>query len=297
MYRNLLAFIALCLLVISCGGAADKDAKTGTKQKNHKADLRVAVMPTLDALPYYIAKERGLFDKENIDVSLVSFTAHMDIDTALVGGSVDMAFTDVIRTERLMATKKAKLHYLTATELHWDLITNRLARINRLEQFGDKMVAMTRLSATEWLTNKTFDDVKTKAQVYGVQINDIDVRLKMLLNNEMDAEWLPEPHATAALAAGHKKLIDSDKYKMKFGVIAVRDSKTRDAKMEDKLKKIYSMACDSINRNGMKAYANVIAKYCHVSEEVAAKVPQRTYAHAEQPREDVLTLAKQYKRR
>ncbi len=297
MYRNLLAFIALCLLAISCGGASDKDAKKGTKSANHKADMRIAVMPTLDALPYYIAKERGLFEKEHLDVALVPFTAHMDIDTALVGGSVDMAFTDIIRTEHLMATKKAKLHYLTATELHWDLITNRLARINRLEQFGDKMVAMTRLSATEWLTNKTFDDVKTKAQVYGVQINDIDVRLKMLLNNEMDAEWLPEPQATMALAAGHKKVLDSDKYKMKFGVIAVRDSKTRDAKMEDKLKKIYSMACDSINRNGVKAYANVIAKYCHVDEEVAAKVPQRTYTHAEQPREEALTLAKQYKRR
>ena len=297
MYRNLLALIALCLLALSCGGKADKETKTETKRTTRKADLRVAVMPTLDALPLFIAKERGLFEKENLNVALVPFTAHMDVDTALVGGSVDMAFTDIVRTEKLMADKRVGLHYLTATELHWYLITNRTARINRLEQFGDKMVAMTRLSATEWLTNKTFDEVKTKAQVYGVQINDIDVRLKMLLNNEMDAEWLPEPQATAALAAGHKKLLDSDKYKTKFGVIAVRDSKKRDQQKEDKLKKIYSMACDSINRNGVKAYASVIAKYCHVSEDVAEKVPQRTYTHAEQPREETLKLAKQYKRR
>ncbi len=297
IYRKYLALMAVCLLILSCGGAGDKQAKTGAKQASHKADMRVAVMPTMDALPLFIAKEKGLFEKENLDVALVPFKAHMDIDTALVGGSVDAAFTDIIRAQQLIDTKKAKLHYLTTTELHWALITNRTARINRLEQFGDKMVAMTRLSATDWLMQKTFDDVKTKAQVYGVQINDIDVRLKMLLNNEMDAVWLPEPQATMAMEVGHKKVIDSDKYKLKLGVLAVRDSKKRDAKMEDKLKKIYSMACDSINRNGVKAYAKVIAKYCNVSEEVAEKTPQRTYTHAEQPREETLTLAKQYKRR
>ncbi len=296
MYKNFLSLIIACLALFACGGGG-KDNKSKDTHSQQKADVRIGVMPTVDALPLFLAQDRGWFDKEHLHVRLVPFTAHMDIDTALVGGSVDAAFTDIIRTEKLMADKRVGLHYLTTTSLAWSLISNRTARINRLEQFGDKMVAMTRNSATDFLTSKTFDQVKTKAQVYGVQINDVNVRLKMLLNNEMDALWLPEPQSTMAIMAGHKSLLTSDKYKTSLGVLAVRDQGKCQGQMEDKIKNIYNMACDSINKNGTSAYASLIAKYCHVSQEVVARVPHHVYTHAQAPSAETITMAKQYKRK
>ncbi len=71
------------------------------------------------------------------------------------------------------------------------------------------MIAMTRHSATDYLSTLVIDSVKTKYDVYRVQINDLNIRLRMLLNNEMDAAWMPEPYATQARMAKHVALADS----------------------------------------------------------------------------------------
>lgn len=299
MYRNLFLLFLSCFVAVSCNRNAKESYVTKTSAQDSASKVRIGVLPTLDALPFFVAKERGMFDRENIDVALVSFASAMDIDTALVGNSIDAAFTELVRAEKIKADGKDTLRYLTATELSWSLISNKAARINNLNQFGDKMVAMTRWSATDLLTNRVFDAVKTKAQVYSVQINDLDVRLKMLLNNEMDAMWLPEPQATVAVCAGHKRLLTSEKYKDKFGVIAFKSHKKgrKEDLPEDKLRKVYSVACDSINKYGVKAYANEIAKYCHVSEDVMKDIPKTVFAHAEQPIEKTVILAKGFKRK
>lgn len=299
MYRNLFLLFLSCFVAVSCNKNAKESNTTDASVPDSTSMLRIGVLPTLDALPFFVAKEQGMFDRENIDVALVPFNSAIDIDTALVGNSIDMAFTELVRTEKIKADGKDTLRYLTATELNWSLISNKAARINDLNQFGDKMVAMTRWSATDLLTNRVFDAVKTKAQVYSVQINDLDVRLKMLLNNEMDAVWLPEPQATVAVCAGHKRLLTSEKYKDKFGVIAFKPHKNgkKTDIPENELKKVYSMACDTINKYGVKAYAKEIAKYCHVSEDVVKDIQKIVYAHAEQPLEKTVLTAKGFKRK
>ena len=49
------------------------------------------------------------------------------------------------------------------------------------------MIAITRYSATDYLATLAIDSVHPKYDVYRVQINDVNIRLKMLLNNE----WMP----------------------------------------------------------------------------------------------------------
>ena len=299
MFRNLFLLFLSCFVAVSCSKNAKDVGATEPLEQASDTMLRVGVLPTLDALPFFVAKERGMFERENINVALVSFNSAVDIDTALVGNSIDAAFTELVRTEKLKANGKDTLRYLTATELGWSLVSNKVARINNLSQFGDKMVAMTRWSATDYLTNRVFDAVTTKAQVYSVQINDLDVRLKMLLNNELDAAWLPEPQATVAVCAGHKRLVTSGKYKEKFGVIAFQKRKKGKSVTfpKDKLRKVYSMACDSINKYGIKAYAREIAEYCHVNENVVKDIPKQVYVHAEQPLEKTVAIAKGFQRR
>ena len=69
------------------------------------------------------------------------------------------------------------------------------------------MIAITRYSATDYLATLAIDSVHPKYDVYRVQINDVNIRLKMLLNNEMDAVLLSEPQATRARLEGHVKLM------------------------------------------------------------------------------------------
>ena len=279
--RNIFVCGWCIALVVACGQSYE------TKQRMTRAEraklktadslaLKVGVMPTLDCMPLFVAKERRLFDTLGVDVRLRMRKAQMDIDTALIGGSVEGAVSDSVRVAR-MRSRGTALTEVGTTNTSWQLVGNRSARLKEVKQLGDKMVAMTRYSATDFLTDHVLTGVKTTATVYRVQINDVPLRLQMLLNNEMDALWLPEPQATTAREHGHTVLWDTEKHNLWLGRVVFRDKAfgdTRVKKQIDVFKQAYNMACDSLNQRGVSAYADLVVKYCQTDQKTLDALPK-----------------------
>ena len=279
--RNIFVCGWCIALVVACGQSYE------TKQRMTRAEraklktadslaLKVGVMPTLDCMPLFVAKERRLFDTLGVDVRLRMRKAQMDIDTALIGGSVEGAVSDSGRVAR-MRSRGTALTEVGTTNTSWQLVGNRSARLKEVKQLGDKMVAMTRYSATDFLTDHVLTGVKTTATVYRVQINDVPLRLQMLLNNEMDALWLPEPQATTAREHGHTVLWDTEKHNLWLGRVVFRDKALGDARVKkqiDVFKQAYNMACDSLNQRGVSAYADLVVKYCQTDQKTLDALPK-----------------------
>ena len=279
--RNIFVCGWCIALVVACGQSYE------TKQRMTRAEraklktadslaLKVGVMPTLDCMPLFVAKERRLFDTLGVDVRLRMRKAQMDIDTALIGGSVEGAVSDSVRVAR-MRSRGTALTEVGTTNTSWQLVGNRSARLKEVKQLGDKMVAMTRYSATDFLTDHVLTGVKTTATVYRVQINDVPLRLQMLLNNEMDALWLPEPQATTAREHGHTVLWDTEKHNLWLGRMVFRDKALGDARVKkqiDVFKQAYNMACDSLNQRGVSAYADLLIKYCQTDQKTLDALPK-----------------------
>ena len=279
--RNIFVCGWCIALVVACGQSYE------TKQRMTRAEraklktadslaLKVGVMPTLDCMPLFVAKERRLFDTLGVDVRLRMRKAQMDIDTALIGGSVEGAVSDSVRVAR-MRSRGTALTEVGTTNTSWQLVGNRSARLKEVKQLGDKMVAMTRYSATDFLTDHVLTGVKTTATVYRVQINDVPLRLQVLLNNEMDALWLPEPQATTAREHGHTVLWDTEKHNLWLGRVVFRDKALGDARVKkqiDVFKQAYNMACDSLNQRGVSAYADLVVKYCQTDQKTLDALPK-----------------------
>lgn len=288
--KILLLLVVAGMMAASCGNSYEEQRRISRAERArlHREDslaLKVAVMPTLDCMPIFLAKECCMYDTARLDLRLRYFTAQMDCDTAIAGRSVEGLVSDLVRTERLRK-EGVPLDYLTSTNLYWQLITNHKARIRQVDQLGDKMVAMTRYSATDMLTDLALDGVKTSAMVFCIQVNDVNVRLSMMLNNEMDAAWLAEPQATAARLAGNKPVFDCRDRKLHLGVIAFRTDMTKDARRQTQLKafvEAYNKACDSLNHYGMAHYGDIIAKYCKVNDKVVKTLPKLKFNHVERP--------------
>lgn len=282
------------LLLTGCGSDGAVDTSAEAAETTDSATLRIAVTPTIDCLPLFVAADRGLFDEADVKVRLCAYTAQMDCDTAFERGRVEAMATDLVRAER-MQRQGRRLTYITTTALGWQLVTNRTARIRQADQLDDHMVAMTRYSATHLLTKELVDSAGLDAdRVFCIQVNDVDVRLQMLLTGVMDALWLPEPQATVARLADHPAIYDTYASGLQFGVLAFSDSALqadtlRRQQMEG-LTKAYRAACDSINNNGMHRYRDVIAAHCGVSAEVADSLPDslKTFFQVAQPRQEDL---------
>ena len=287
-------------LVVGCSESYEETKRITRAQRlkamrEDSAALKVAVLPTLDCLPIYLAKEHQMFDTA-VDIRLKLFTAQMDIDTALANKRVEVGVTDLVRVERLKKLGDS-LRYLTSTNAYWQLVTNRGARIQDLKHLDDKMLAMTRYSVTDLLGDLAVDSAKLKAeQVFRIQINDVNVRLKMLENNEMDALILTEPQAAQARLLKHKVLMDTRKLDMEMGVIVSQwegmDEANR-AKQMRAFTRGYNKACDSINQYGIESYAQLIAKYCRVKPEAVKQIGNDLkFHHIALPREEDVERAK-----
>ena len=282
-----------------CGPSYEEVKKqTATEQKRldkeDSAALKIGVIPTLDCLPIYVAKECGLFDSTKADIRLKAFTSNIDCDDALRKGRIEGCATDIVRGQ-YMKHKGTDIDYVAATNAYWQLISNRTARIRRLSQLNDKMVAMTRYSATALLADYATDSAKLKSEeVFKIQINDVDLRLRMLLGNEMDAMLLTEPQATTARLYKNPVLMDSRDKDMRFGVIAFNGKAMDDEQRRKQLNvfvKGYDSACDSINKNGLKHYADVLKKYYKLDDRTINALPKMKFNHAEAPRQKDIDTA------
>jgi NitT/TauT family transport system substrate-binding protein len=299
--KRLLIVMAAGLVVAGCGQSY-KEKREISRQKmvqQHREDsaaLKVAVMPTMDCLPLFVASERGMFGKT--DVRLRLFTAQMDCDTAVAGGSVQGTVTDLVRAERLMQ-KGTPLKYITTTNAYWQLFTNRTARIKTLKQLDDKMVAMTRYSVTDLLADRVRDSAKLdRERLFKIQVNDVNIRLKMLQNSEIDAALLTEPQAMLARLARHTQLMDTRKLNLTMGAIAFREkdleAKKRQQQLED-FKKGYNMACDSLTKLGIAQYRDIVVKYCGLGANQVDSLPRDLkFRHIELPAQSDIERAQKW---
>ena len=298
-YINLAIVTTLVIVLCGCGESEEQrllrtKAERERLDAENRAALKIAVTPTMDCLPLFLLKDSVLYDTTKVDVRLQLFTAHMDCDTALLRKHVEGTMTDLVRVEHMRRTGHP-MGYATATEAHWKLLANKRSRLKDLSQLSDRLVAMTRFSATDLLTDRAQKKGKTKYQPYKIQINDVNIRLQMLQNNEMDALWLMEPLATAARMTGANVLVDTRKDSVNLGVMAFRVDVLADdhryAQIQELLK-AYDKAVDQLNRNGIQAYAPIIKKYMAVEDRVIQAMPVIIYKRSSQPLpKDIATAA------
>ena len=294
---NYLLILAV-LTFVSCGKSdkemqAERQAQKVTEREAYQKAYKIAVMPTMDCLPAYLLKDSLLYDTAKVDIRLCRFNAQMDCDTAMIGGSVQVAFSDLVRTERLKHRNKVLMHYLTDTNLNWQLIADKDSKLKQLSDLSDKIVAMTRFSGTDLLTDMAVKKAKPKYQVFRVQVNDVLVRLAMLQNHEIDAYWFAEPQITKALSADNNSLFNSEDAGVHLGVVAIMD-KVRRQDEEAAFAAAYDKAVEQINKNGVKYYSALIQKYMKVDESVVRALPDIKYTKIGPPRKANLLMARNF---
>lgn len=293
--------MALAAGFTSCGQSYHEKQRLSIRERmrlasEDSAALKIATVPTMDCLPLFIGVEDSLFQKAGVEVHLRARGSQIDGDTLIAGNHVEGFVTDLIRAERL---KKRGVHlrYVTSTNAYWQIITNRKARVKELNQLSDKMIAMTRYSVTDYLANLAVDSAKPKYDVFRVQINDVNIRLKMLVNNEMDAIVIPEPQATTARLLKNSVLMDSRDKDFHSGVIAFREKALKNKQRQKQLQlflTVYDAVCDSINKYGTLHYAKVIEKYMGVDNKTVKALPNLRYNHSSAPRVKDIIRAQRY---
>ena len=170
--------------------------------------LRVAVMPAMNCLPLFYAERSGLADSLGFEMELLRYQAQMDIDTAILREHADIAFTDLIRVARL--SKEVPITPFAACDEPLSLISLKTKRVKRINQMKEQMIAISRLSATDYWCDRMLDSTHTDYDdIYRPQINDVRLRAEMVHQGLIDAAIMGEPFATWMTKLGHKRLFQT----------------------------------------------------------------------------------------
>ena len=286
-----LVVIALAILLWAIYGRTDahdpqptthnpQPTTNNPQPTTHNPITTIAVMPTMDCLPILVAYNDSDNNRMRNDFRLQLFTAQMDLDTALIGGSSQIGFTDVVRAQR-MIRKRTPIDFYSSTNLEWKLIANSKTRIRQVSNLEEKLVGISRFSAADMLSEKSIEDAGVKKEkVFRVQINDFGIRLRMFLNNELDAVMLPEPYSTEAVRFKNKVIDDYHDQRLHLGAIVVRtDMMSKKEKQLNRFTQLYNAAVDSINKNGVQHYREVIRTYCHIKAATIDSLHLPSYRH------------------
>ena len=90
--RPIVAAIALMMTAVACGGDSDDpDSGKGAGDKGlEKSGVTVAALPLADGATLYIAQDRGLFEKEGLDVRIQQIQQSIQALPALSKGQIDI---------------------------------------------------------------------------------------------------------------------------------------------------------------------------------------------------------------
>lgn len=204
LYTTLL--LTFILAMASCTKRQEALPFDGNADGCDSTTLSVAVLPTLSCLPVYYAQRMGMFDSAGVSVHLCRYQAQMDVDTAVLRDRVQVAISDPLRALRLQSDS-LDIIPLMAMDAPLSLVALKGKRVKQMKQMKEKTVAISRLSCTDYWSQKlTADAGIDLSLIFRPQVNDIYLRTDMLRGGLLDAAMLPEPYATWTAMEGHRRV-------------------------------------------------------------------------------------------
>lgn len=216
--RTLLAVVFFLLCLTGAGGAQSKSIIVGE-------GVRGAMY-----LPAYIAEEKGLFKKKELDSKIVTFSRSNDIN-ALVSGDIQFDQTSPDKViHSALGGFPVRMVMATTSGLNLALVVH--PSIKSAADLKGKSVAITSFSGLPYtgLLLCLRELAMTKEQVVPLNIGGKTARFEALLNGRVAAAILDPPYTTMAAKEGYKLLVDLTPLDVPYlrNVVAVSEKSLRE---------------------------------------------------------------------
>lgn len=177
--------------------------------------LRMALLPVLDVLPFFIAQENGYFADEGVSVELVPVSSALEREQLMAAGEVDGTLTDVIGPAITNAAAAPSVKIVAMARRAYDGaplfrllvapgsevttpadlagVTIGIGENTVIHYLGDRMLVQAGLA---------LDDIVYES------VPAIPNRFGLMMEGQLGAAILPDPLAQAAIEAGARLILD-----------------------------------------------------------------------------------------
>lgn len=190
--------------------------------------LKVGVLPILDALPMYVAEQEGYFKEQRLQVDLVLFPSALERDSAFVAGQIDGELNDPVSAALLNKEgEKAKIVRLAfkgnPSMAMMVVLASPASKIQSPKDLKGVPIGISRNSVIEYTTERLLQGAGlSPTEIQKTEVTKIPVRAEMLAKGQLQAATLPEPLASLAVQQGARLVIDDSKTGIGQSVITFR---------------------------------------------------------------------------
>ncbi|MCC7358951.1 MAG: ABC transporter substrate-binding protein [Anaerolineales bacterium] len=197
--------LAAVLVVAACAGATPAPAAPVT--------VRFAMLPILDALPMFVAQDKGYFAAEGIDLQVVPAASAAARDQLMQAGQGDAMVNDLVSTlfyNKDAVTLKVVRYARTATAdfAQYFILAGPGTGITDAAGLKGVDIAISEATTIQYVTDRllaaeglTPEDIRT------VAIPNIVDRMTALANGGVPAAAMPDPAAASAIASGARIVV------------------------------------------------------------------------------------------
>jgi NitT/TauT family transport system substrate-binding protein len=193
---NRLARVVTALLAIAAGS-----------QVAHAEPLRIGYLTWVGLGPLFVAKEKGLFAKEGIEVELINMAIHEAMYAGLFAGQIDMMDATV---DDMLPNYDPEQPYACVFTLTESLGADGIVASNDIQSIADlegKTVAFAERTVSQFYLNVLLKDAGlSEADIEHVEMSADDAGNAFLMQ-EVDAAVSWEPWLTQGKEAAHGHLL------------------------------------------------------------------------------------------
>lgn len=207
-------FIAIFVIMPVITGISTESSAQQPKNKV----LKVALLPILDAFPYYVAESEGYFAAPGITVSVVPVASALERDQLMQSGAIDGMLNEMITTANFNRGRVQVRSVVSARKAYPDYPLFRVlsAPGNSLASARDLAgvpVGISKNTIIEYVTDRLLQARGLKPnRIVKKSVPIIPERYQLLLQGQIKAATLPDPLAKSALEAGAGEIVDDAAY-------------------------------------------------------------------------------------
>lgn len=296
---NALTAVALLSVALSaCSPAtattnpASNPTTAATVPAAEKTTLRIAVLPIIDALPFYVAQKEGYFTRNQLEVTFIPAASAAERDQLIASGQADGMINDLVS---VALYNKQQVQIQTVDFARVADAKNAMYRVLAAKESGIQSAAnlagvpigVSQGTVIEYVTSRMLErEGVTADQIQTVAVPKLPDRLALLGKGELKAATLPEPYGAIAQQSGSVILVDDTKYP-EYGYSVISFRKTVIDEHPEAIRGFLNaihQAAQDIN-NTPETWRTVLAENKMVPEAVQASYPIPPFQKAAVPTE------------
>jgi len=268
--RKLGIQVLLLVFIISLLAAAAGCGET-TPQK-----LTIGLLPIEDALPFFVAEEKGYFREAGVEVELEIFKSAVERDGAFQAGRLDGGVADVVATAAMVQSGlDVKIISLTVgatpAEGRFAILSAPNSNLRTVKDLAGVEIAVSSNSIIEYVTDQVLTENGLQPdEIEKIVVPKIPVRYELLMNGKVQAATLPDPLAALAEAEGANLVADDTKAKNNYSQVVILFTGTAVKNKERAIEKMldaYERAVREINANP-ESFRELLVSKARVPEKI-----------------------------